>query len=420
MSTTIYEDAVSSGTTRRWPVEGMSRVPAWVYSDAALFERELDTFFGGSTWNYVALDCEIPLVGSYTRSWIGRTPVIVLRDENDEIQVLENRCAHRGSIICWPQKGVQQDITCPYHQWNYDLRGNLQGLPFRRGAQGKGGMPADFDMKSHGLRRLSVTNFGGSIWASFDENVQDFASYLGPELEGLARRVFSGRPLRLIGYSRQLLNCNWKVYFDNSRDPYHATLLHSFFLTFGLLRADTPFHAQSTSEGRHGIMASRYSPDSAQTSNEVTKQMRSLKAGFTLNDMEVVRPVDEFGDSSMINLSVFPSAFLQQHGNSLAVRQIIPKSVDQTELSWTYYGYADDDADMIRRRLKQGNLLGPAGYVAIDDGEVAAHVQRGIAGAPDAVQVVEMGGRESTQDETMLSESLIRAFYAFYREQLGL
>jgi anthranilate 1,2-dioxygenase large subunit len=419
MSTITYQDAVT-GVDRVWPIQGKSRVPAWVYSDEQLYEKELQNFFGGATWNYVALDCEIPEPGAYVRSWIGRTPVIAVRDEGGEIQVLENRCAHRGSIVCWAPKGVMTDITCPYHQWNYDLHGNLQGLPFFRGAQGKGGMPRDFDMAGNGLRRLNVTNFGGSIWASFERDVQDFESYLGPDLEPLVRRVFNGRPLRLVGYSRQLLPCNWKIYFDNSRDPYHATLLHSFFLTFGLLRADTPFHAQATSGGRHGIMASRYSPDTAQQSNDLTKQMRSLKANFTLNDMEVVRPVDEFGDSSMINLSLFPSAFLQQHGNSLAVRQIIPKSVNETELSWTYYGYADDDADMIRRRLKQGNLLGPAGYVAIDDGEVATQVQHGIDGAPDALQIVEMGGRESTEDETMLSESLIRAFYAFYREQMGL
>ena len=31
-------------------------------------------------------------------------------------------------------------------------------------------------------------------------------------------------------------------------------------------------------------------------------------------------------------------------------------------------------------RLKQSNLIGPAGYVSIDDGVISEYVQRGIAG----------------------------------------
>ena len=60
-------------------------------------------------------------------------------------------------------------------------------------------------------------------------------------------------------------------------------------------------------------------------------------------------------------------------------------------------------------------MLGPAGFVAIDDGEVATQVQRGLSSQPRAEQVVEMGGRETTEDDTMLSEALVRAFYHFYR-----
>jgi anthranilate 1,2-dioxygenase large subunit len=410
----------SGATDRHWPDEGMTRVPAFVYTDPELFDLEMERFFSGATWNFVGLECEVPEPGSYRRSWIGMRPVLLLRDLAGEIVVLENRCAHRGSLVCWEQGGRVRDLTCPYHQWNYDLSGRLQGLPFLRGALGRGGMPADFVAGEHGLVRLAVELIGGAVWASFAEGLAPMADYLGPELAPLVTRTFSDRPLRVVGYSRQLIECNWKIYFDNSRDPYHATLLHSFFVNFGLLRADTPFRAVPTNGGRHGIMASTYSPTTAGEENAVTRELRSLKANFTLGDMEVVRPIDEFGDSSMVNLSVFPSAFLQQHGNSLAVRQIVPKSVGRTELSWTYFGYADDDADMVRRRLKQANLLGPAGYVAIDDGEVATQVQFGVASAPSAAQIVEMGGRDADPGDTMASEALIRAFYRFYRTELGL
>ncbi len=64
---------------RVWPKEGWSRVPFWIYTDPDLYKRELDLFFYGRSWNYVALECEIPEKGSFKRSWIGERQVVVVR-----------------------------------------------------------------------------------------------------------------------------------------------------------------------------------------------------------------------------------------------------------------------------------------------------------------------------------------------------
>lgn len=416
------EAPVSTWKMRRWPEARETSIPAWIYSDPSLFAREMEVFHDGPCWSFIGLECEIESVGAFKRSWIGPRSVIMVRGENGAVHVLENRCAHRGSQLCWENKGVVKDFTCPYHHWNYDLEGNLLGLPFLRGAMGKGGMPRDFQKSEHGLRKLRVEILGGIVWASFSDEAPSLQDYLGEEIHALVLRATGGgqRKLRLLGYNRQMLPCNWKLYLENSRDPYHATLLHSFFLTFGLLRTDTAFKAVPTVGGRHGIMASTYSAATAGQQNEVTKQLANLKTDFKLEDMEVVKPVDEMGDSSMINFSVLPSVFFQQHGNSLALRHLIPKSASQSELSWTHYGFADDDEAMNRRRLKQANLMGPAGYVAIDDSEVLARMQPVAESAPESVQVVTMGGVEHLPQDTMITETLIRGFYSYYREKMGL
>ena len=95
---------------------------------------------------------------------------------------------------------------------------------------------------------------GGSIWATFDPDAPSFAEYCGPEILGYVRRLFGGRALRLLGYNRQLIPSNWKMYVENLKDPYHATLLHSFLITFGLWRADTQSESIPTEGGKHGIM----------------------------------------------------------------------------------------------------------------------------------------------------------------------
>jgi anthranilate 1,2-dioxygenase large subunit/terephthalate 1,2-dioxygenase oxygenase component alpha subunit len=104
--------------------------------------------------------------------------------------------------------------------------------------------------------------------------------------------------------------------------------------------------------------------------------------------------------------------------NSLAVRQVLPKSVSNTELLWTCFGYATDDEAMIERRLKQSNLIGPAGFISMEDGAATAFVQRGIQGAAGQSAFVEMGGRDVASNESRVSETSVRGLWAAYRRHM--
>src|SRR5690242_10364368 len=88
-----------------WPGEDMTRVPYWVYTDPEIYARELERFFYGPTWNYVGLSCEVPNPGDFKRYWIGERSVLIVRDEDGSISVLENLCAHRGSQVVWAARG---------------------------------------------------------------------------------------------------------------------------------------------------------------------------------------------------------------------------------------------------------------------------------------------------------------------------
>jgi len=141
------------GARHVWPQEGISRIPYWIYSDPEIYAQEQERIFCGPSWNYVALEAELPHSGDFKRTFIGEKPVVVVRDQEGSINVVENRCAHRGVQFCQKHLGSAAEFMCPYHQWTYDLKGNLIGVPFRRGVKKQGGMPADFDPKNHGLRR---------------------------------------------------------------------------------------------------------------------------------------------------------------------------------------------------------------------------------------------------------------------------
>lgn len=83
------------------------------------------------------------------------------------------------------------------------------------------------------------------------------------------------------------------------------------------------------------------------------------------------------------------------------------------------FGYADDINEMHLRRLRQANLMGPAGLVSVDDSEVMKLSQDGIAPHPSSVGVFEMGGYDTDDTDHMVTESAIRAFYDYYCYIMG-
>ncbi len=160
----------SNRPPRAWPEEGLSRIPYWVYSDPEVYALEQTRIFSGAYWDYVALEAEIPKPGDFVRSHRRRSPVVVVRDRLGDINVMLNRCAHRGVQFCRRDGATRSEFMCPYHQWTYDLRAILHGVPFRRGVHGQGGMPEDFDPRGARADRLGWRAATASMFASFDSD----------------------------------------------------------------------------------------------------------------------------------------------------------------------------------------------------------------------------------------------------------
>jgi salicylate 5-hydroxylase large subunit len=410
--------AIHPVSARQWPAAGPSRIPNWVYTDPDIFAREQERIFQGPNWLYVCLDAEIPNPGDFTRSKLGAREVVAVRGMDGQVRVLINRCAHRSMQFCSANRGTATEFTCPYHQWTYDLDGNLLGLPFRRGLRGLGGMPEDFRTEDHALERLAVVSRHGVVFASFAQPNQTLEEYLGPTMLGWFDRVFSGRALKVLGYQRQRLPSNWKLMFENIKDPYHASLLHVFLVTFGLFRMDQQSAVEMDDTGRHAVLVGRRGEQKA---NEATAQMRAFHENLRLADPRLIDPVREFpGEATVVMQTLWPNLIVQQQSNGLAMRQIVPLDAENFDLVWTHFGYADDPPEMTERRLRQANLFGPAGFVSADDGEAMILSQLGIAGNEAAEGLVEMGGREVADVPHTVTETAIRGFYRHYRAVMGL
>jgi len=402
--------------TEIWPA-GLTRVPYWVYRDQQIAQDEQIRIFQGPVWNYLCLEQDVPNPGDYRTTFAGTMPVVVARTEDGSLAAFENRCAHRGALICLDDAGSVKNFHCVYHAWRYDLRGNLKSVAFRHGVNGRGGMPDSFCLEDHGPRKLRITTLCGLVFGTLSEDTPDIETYLGPQVTARIRRVLH-KPVEILGRFTQPLPNNWKLYMENVRDTYHASLLHLFFTTFNITRLSHGGGVMVSESGVGHASSTMAPPMGGDTSYA---GMRSDHQGFRLADPSLLREQDEFHDDIRLQiLTVFPGFVLQQIHNAIAVRQVLPRGVAQTDLHWTYLGFTDDTPDLRAIRIKQANLVGPAGFVSMEDGAVGGFVQRGIASADQEQSVVEMGGATADTAETRATEASVRGFWKAWRGFMGI
>ena len=406
-----------TSAVRRWPAEGNTRVPYWVYSDSNIYALEQERIFRGPSWSFLCLEAEVAKPNTWRTSSLGEMPVVVTRDEHG-IHAFENRCAHRGALLCLNDCGQGRKIVCVYHNWTYDLEGNLTGVAFRRGLGGQGGLPEDCRPETQAPRKLRVETLAGLVFGTLSATAPQLETYLGPEIIERIRRVMRA-PVKVLGSYSQIVPSNWKLYLENVKDTYHASLLHTFFTTFRLARmTQTGGVIINDNGGAHASLT--MVADSGGREYEQAG-MRAANEGLRLEAPELLESVDEFGDGCGLQiLAVFPSFVLQQIRNSLAVRRIVPKGLDSTELVWTAFGFEDDGPKLTEMRLRQANLIGPAGYVSMEDGAAPGFVQRGARAAPELLSVVEMGGSGIVSCQSKVSEAAVRGMWHAWRQQMGL
>ena len=404
-----------------WPRNDYSRVPYRLHHDEELYALEMERIFRGPAWSYLCLEAEIPQPGDFRTTWIGDTPVVVSRTKDGTIHAFVNRCSHRGAMIVRELRGNADRHVCLYHRWCYSGSGELTGLPFRKGLKGEGGMPEEFDPRKESPQKLAIGNCHGMLFGTFQpQQAEPLEQYLGEFGTGIIRR-FLNRPIRVLGYSRQLIAGNWKLYAENLRDTYHASLLHEFFVTYGVDRATQKGGVKMDQRHRHNMNHAYAATDTQEDAKAAYADTAARLDRMQLRDKKLLHFRNEFPDG--MNLAAptfFPNALLIQINNSLATRQIRPKGVGAHEVFQTVFGYQDDDEAMIRHRLMSTNLVGPAGFVSMEDGEAIEVVQRATRSATGASAIVEMGGRGPVRDLAhRVTETPIRGFWSYWAELMG-
>jgi anthranilate 1,2-dioxygenase large subunit len=258
------------------------------------------------------------------------------------------------------------------------------------------------------------------VFGSFSDDVPPLDEYLSEVIAHRIERVLANRKPVVLGRYTQMLPNNWKLYVENVKDSYHASILHLFFTTFELNRLSQKGGIVVDPTGGHHVSFSAIDTQAERDAEYARQNIRS-ESGYRLTDPSLLESFKEFDDDITLQiLTVFPTFVLQQIQNAIAVRQVVPRGVDRTELNWTLIGFDDDTPEQRLIRLKLANLVGPAGYISMEDGCVGGFVQRGIAGAGNDRAVLEMGGSGTESSESRVTEASVRGFWKAYRAQMGL
>ncbi len=103
---------------------GAIAVDPQLWNGADVFAAERDRIF---MRRWIAVDHHTRLQGdcSYLRFEAATRSLLVTRDEEGGLHALRNVCLHAGYPICDAEGGPAERLVCPYHGWEFSLKGRL-------------------------------------------------------------------------------------------------------------------------------------------------------------------------------------------------------------------------------------------------------------------------------------------------------
>ena len=353
-----------------------TRVHSRLYCEEEIFRDEIERIWH-TTWVYVGHVSEVPRTNDFVTKSIGPTPVLLVHNHKGEIDLLLNKCAHRGNQLCAYTKGNSATFTCPYHSWSFSNTGELRGYAYPDGY-------LNTDKSDYSLGRVPrIDIYRGFVFGSFAKDGQSLQDHLGgakASIDQLLDNSPEGELNLSAGFLQHRTKANWKFILENETDGYHPGFVHG-----------------SVFQVANSNIRNLYGPDS-------TALTRDLGNGHTEFDLRPEwrrhgEPLNWFGTNEQ-RMPAYVEAMNRAYGNERAREIMIdgsphtmvfpnlfiaeiqifvlqPVAVDETIQHVTAVQFKGTP-DM-NRRLRQQTMgsVGPAGLLLADDTEMYERNHRG-------------------------------------------
>jgi phenylpropionate dioxygenase-like ring-hydroxylating dioxygenase large terminal subunit len=198
-----------------------------VYTSQEIYDLEMRHLFRRA-WIYLGHESQVAAPGDYLTVDVAGQPLILLRHQDGSLQLVHNRCAHKGAkLISQPCGNTGKYLRCPYHAWSYRTDGSLIGIPLKQSYDNTrfGECPA-----AQGLsREANVESYRGFVFARLSPQGPTLREYFGASLtsiDNMVDRSPQGELEIAGGVLRYLHNCNWKMFVENLNDTMHPMVAH--------------------------------------------------------------------------------------------------------------------------------------------------------------------------------------------------
>ena len=199
----------------RKPYLEASGLPGYCYTSERWYQREIETIFM-KDWLLVGRADQIPNVGDYLIEHVCGEAVMVVRDNHQQIKALSPICRHRGTPIV-SESGSCKLFSCPYHGWTYSLEGDLIRAPQMDQAR-------NFDVSQYGLPAIRLDTWAGFLFVNFDPDAGGLLETLGSLPQVMERYRLTD--MVVTRNKTYILDCNWKLYIDNTIEVMHVPYVH--------------------------------------------------------------------------------------------------------------------------------------------------------------------------------------------------
>jgi choline monooxygenase len=210
------------------PIHKAHGLPNECYLDKDYLDFEKEKVFKNN-WTVIGVASSVPNKGDAKSFNLLGIPLLILRNENNEIKVFHNVCSHRGFQLVSVSCKLKKTIRCPYHSWTYNFNGKLIATPHI------GGMNKHetdkFDKSINGLKEIRSYVWLDLIMINISNNEIAFKEYIKPLSDRWAK-FWSLEDRKLIshsndyGYFNLKAKCNWKFAIENYCESYHLPWVH--------------------------------------------------------------------------------------------------------------------------------------------------------------------------------------------------
>lgn len=372
-----------------------------IYTDPAIFQEEVEKIWS-KVWLPVCHESELPEKLDFrTTGLAGNKPIVIVRGEDNRIRAFLNICPHRNNLIVRAPAGSLKKaepsgnanhMTCMYHGWQFNAKGQCVEIPRPQSYQGQ------VCKEGSSLRQLRCeVAYGGMVWVNLDDSCGPLKDFVGAALDPMLEQLET-EPLEIFHYQKGIVRTNYKLFFDTSREFYHD-YLH--------------FHNRQTSMVKSGYFDQKYTtyPNGHSVTGFTTVDYSSHSDTGTR-----LLTFPGLPKNGWRHTTLFPASAYNIRTSCLRVNVMIPLSDRETLVEIRGFGLKRDTPEEREQRVKDYvSVWGPFGWNLHED-LLCAQVQ---------TQAIQQGsGAEwniiaREEENKVHDEVCVRSYYAEWARLMG-